>query len=181
MSEVDLFGDAVVSKPRVLRAQSCGRGTINTGNEKNANFGMRQVIPKYRAARFGQAAIFKAEFCQIAYDTLCEGRTLAGVAARLDVGKMSVLRWRKEFPEFEDAIQRGLAVAEDLWAEEKWVDMHPTIYKLNMHQRFDWKDKTESNVNGQVGFTLVQNLGGAPALGCDDGGDFIEHDPGPAE
>lgn len=188
LSEVDLLGDAVAHKPGASRAQVKSREWARkTGDPRSARAGLKQLIPSYRAMRFGQLPLYRSEFCLIAYETLCEGRTLAGVAAQLGVSKISVLRWRKDHPEFEDAIGRGLAVAEDMWAETKWADMHPGVYKMQMGQRFDWREKTDSKVDGQLGFTLIQNLGGAPALGCDesalydDGDDFIEHDQGTAE
>lgn len=99
--------------------------------------------------------------CETALEVLKAGRSKAALAAALDVSKETIYAWEKDYPEFSDAIARGLAAAEMIWEENRRDDVHPHIWALTMKNRFKWTDKQETTLAGE-GFVLVQNLAGKP-------------------
>lgn len=99
--------------------------------------------------------------CDTALNVLRTGRSIAALAAELDVSKDTIYEWKKQHQEFSDAIARGLAAAEMVWEENRRDDVHPHIWALTMKNRFKWTDKHESTVKSN-GFVLIQNLGGKP-------------------
>ncbi len=148
----DLFGETVETiAPYKPKTDVRIRG-------KEASF----AIPKYDTKKFGEARLYAEWMCVVAYEVMTEGRTQAAVAARLDVTQQCISKWQDEHPEFKEAMERGKAVAEDLWAEERWKEMHPTVWKAQMANRFGWRDKNDSVTSGNIGFSLIQNLAGLP-------------------
>jgi len=116
---------------------------------------------KQEKRRRGRPTKYQAHMPELAYKALAEGGTLAHVAVALDVGKEAVLDWIKIYPEFSDAIKRGMERAEILWIDEKVTKMPPVCWVFSMKNVFNWRDKTETEVTG-AGFMLIQNLGGKP-------------------
>jgi hypothetical protein len=90
--------------------------------------------------------------CDVALEVLGAGGSRAALAAKLDVGKDSIYAWEKEYPEFSEAVLRGLAKSESLWESPDWCpDLHPRRWDLNMKNRFGWHDKTEKAITGPNG------------------------------
>ena len=90
--------------------------------------------------------------CQLAYEALAAGGSYAKVAVALGVCKETVFGWIKKYQEFSDAVKIGLAVAESQWEEPEFhPDMNPVRYRMNMQNRFGWRDKIDSEITGKDG------------------------------
>jgi transposase len=55
---------------------------------------------------------------QLAYDILCQGKSIVAVAAALDISKRTLYSWIEKFPEFAEAIEVG-RVKSQLWWQEQ--------------------------------------------------------------
>jgi len=113
---------------------------------------------------YGKPARYNADteedICKIAYDTLIEGKSLATVAFNLGISRQTLQDWRAGYERFAEAVERGLAGAESVWCEPDTMPaVHPTIWKSNMANRFDWRDKNDQAMTVQP-FTLVQDFDG---------------------
>lgn len=102
----------------------------------------------------GRPTKYQEDMPQRAYDVLAAGKSLAKVAATLDISLETLNVWRKDADKsaFSEAIKKGLAVAESVWDDEDFrTDMNPLRYKLNMAQRFGWREKTATEITGKDG------------------------------
>ena len=103
----------------------------------------------------GRPTKYRDDMPQRAYDVLAAGGSIAKVAATLDVAKAQVYEWMGVHPEFQDAIKRGLAVAESMWEDPGFhPDMNAMRYRLNMANRFGWGEKNTTEVTGEDGGPL---------------------------
>ncbi len=107
----------------------------------------------------GRPKLYRPGMCKTAIEVLSAGRSIAALAAELQVSKDTIYEWKKQYTEFSDAIARGLAAAEMVWEEKRRDDVHPHIWALTMKNRFKWTDRQEATVKSD-GFVLIQNLGG---------------------
>lgn len=58
---------------------------------------------------------YKPEYCEIASKVLAGGESLAAVCAELDICRATLYRWRDAFPDFANALNRGLQKAQRDW------------------------------------------------------------------
>ena len=82
---------------------------------------------------------YRPEFCEIAVNFLSQGYTLTALAAELDVTRETVDQWRKKYPEFGTAINKGYAKAQRFFEQ-----------RLILMAKGDTSDATEGvrdNVN----------------------------------
>ena len=92
--------------------------------------------------------IYKPEYCEKVIECLKTGMSLTAFAAEIDVCRDTVHRWRDDYPDFSDAVKKGLAFAQRVWEKklEGYVDASPkdmntTLLIFLMKSRFkDYKD-----------------------------------------
>lgn len=58
---------------------------------------------------------YKPEYCEIAVKVLASGESKAAVAAEIGTSKQTLYKWMSIFPDFKDAIECGLALAQRDW------------------------------------------------------------------
>jgi transposase-like protein len=93
----------------------------------------------------GRRSTYSAEMCDLAYEMLCLGASKIHVAAKLGVNRDTLYAWCKKYPEFEDAIDRGLVCAEVYWTElgQEAIlgkrKLNFRLYRVLMRNRFGWK------------------------------------------
>lgn len=88
---------------------------------------------------------------------MAEGGSIEEFAGILSVSKQTIYNWTEMFPEFMDAKEIGEMKSRKWWTEqmrkgiwsESWSEtggsrsMNASIVRLNMANRFGWKDKVE--------------------------------------
>lgn len=90
-----------------------------------------------------------------------EGESIAEVCMELGVSKDAFNKWREKYPEFNAAVKDGLARSEAWWIKlgrlggSGLVKIQPATWVFNMKNRFDWRDKTETEHKGEVSSKLV--------------------------
>ena len=86
------------------------------------------------------------------------GESNLEVAVELGMCKDTFYELKKEYPEFSDAVKKGLVRSEAWWSKlgrfgaAGKADIQPTTWIFNMKNRFNWRDKTEATV--EVAHTL---------------------------
>jgi len=63
----------------------------------------------------GRPTLYKAEFCQVVVDDAALGHTLGATAARIGVGRSTILDWVRAHPEFAEAIDLAKGVRQRLY------------------------------------------------------------------
>ena len=102
------------------------------------------------AKKMGRPSGYRDEFCEIIEDMGREGKSVAQMAARLDVSKETVYQWVKAHPEFSDAFTRARTFSQAWW-EAKGQDaigdrnFNANLYKLSLAARFrdDYTERKE--------------------------------------
>lgn len=108
----------------------------------------------------GRPTDYREEFCDKVVELGREGKTIAEMAAALDVNRATVKDWTTKYPAFSSAVKLGLELAQAWW-EKKGRDAtfgaHPgfnaTSYIFQMKNRFkeDWRDRVDHEVAGPNG------------------------------
>lgn len=93
-----------------------------------------------------------------------EGKTVAEMAAEIGITRETFNQWRKDKPEFSDAVKIGLDMAQGWWeglgrkGAAGMSEINPTVFIFNMKNRFreDWRDKHDHEYSGTVNVTAVE-------------------------
>lgn len=81
-----------------------------------------------------------------------EGASDVEVRAELGLSNDLFYRWLDEEPEFSETIKSGRDISEAWWARVGRLgavgaqEINPTTWIFNMKNRFNWRDRTESEV-----------------------------------
>lgn len=110
----------------------------------------------------GRPSKYDPAFCETAEQVLSEGYSEAVLAGELGVCIDTVTEWKKVHPDFSASIKVGRAKGARVWedrlktlAERNEGNATGIIFGLKNRQPDAWKDKTETEVNGQ----MVLNVG----------------------
>ncbi len=113
----------------------------------------------------GRPTKYKPEMCQQAIALMSEGISITGVAAELGICKDTIHAWKKQHPEFGDALKRGSELSQAWWEKVgingtlgKIKGFQPSTWSFNMRNRFsgDWVERTEHKIEGHT--NLVDRL-----------------------
>ena len=115
-----------------------------------------------RPAR-GGVCRYDPAHCDTALETLAEGHSLAGLAGKIGVDRRTITNWRNQYPEFDDACERGQMMAV-YWWERQARNLAMTgegnaatvIFGLKNRAPEDWRDKQEVEHSGGVSVTRVE-------------------------
>ena len=108
----------------------------------------------------GRPTDYRAEMCERVIEAGKLGKSVAWMAAELEVSKDSLYEWAKVHPEFSDAFTRARLESQRWW-EDMGQDnmiarpgetMNAAIWSRSMAARFpdDWRDKQEIEHKGGV-------------------------------
>lgn len=69
-------------------------------------------------------------------------------------------RWLKEEPKFSETIKAGQELSEVWWQKKGRINLEnkefsPTLWYMNMKNRFGWRDKQELEHSGEVKSTVT--------------------------
>jgi|SRR5579859_3684784 len=97
----------------------------------------------------GRPSEYDPKYDEIAFNLLCEGASIAEVGWHLRKSQQCLSEWREKYPTFGEAIKKGVEIAQGWWEKEGRTslrddDFNPTLWYMNMKNRFGWKDKQET-------------------------------------
>lgn len=106
----------------------------------------------------GAPSKYEPIFCEIAIELGRAGKSVTHIAAEIGVAKQTVYNWMQEHPEFLDAVTRAITFAEAVWMDKgedylvtgQGVTFNAQNYKLQMQNRFDWREKKDQTVDARV-------------------------------
>lgn len=108
---------------------------------------------------------YNPEFCDQVIAWGEQGKSLAWMAAHLDVSKQTVHNWMDAHPEFLDAITRAKAKAQAWWEDAGQAGMvgnglNAGVWSKSMAARFpeDWRDNKGVEVTGSGGGPVVTRI-----------------------
>jgi len=116
-------------------------------------------------AKMGRPTDYKPEYCETVIELMSEGASKAEVCLELNCDFQSFLNWQKKYPEFFEAVKRGLHLSKGMWekmgrkaAFGKVENFNATAWIFNMKNRFGkmddfsekWSDKQEVEHSGEV-------------------------------
>lgn len=111
-------------------------------------------------------------FCDVAEATLAQGYSEAVLAGELGVCIDTITEWKKVHPEFSASVKVGRAKGARVWedrlkalAEKNEGNATGIIFGLKNRLPDAWKDKTETELSGEVGVRKIELVGVRP----DDG------------
>lgn len=116
-------------------------------------------------AKVGRPTKYDPAFCDRVIELGAEGKTLAAMADDLDIDRSTLNDWCENNAEFSRAVARGLDKAQAWWENKgqsatfgAFPGFNATSYIFQMKNRFkeDWRDKVESEVNGNLTVQIIR-------------------------
>ena len=117
----------------------------------------------------GRPTSYDPSFCDRAIDLLKVGASIEELSLEFDVDYSTVYQWMEDNPEFSQAVKKGREFSKAWWMRRGRIDLEndkfsPTLWYMNMKNRFGWADKKE--VQNTV---TVTHEDGLKALESDNG------------
>jgi hypothetical protein len=106
---------------------------------------------------------YKEEYCDVVKEVMGKGFSKEAVAGHIGISKDTLYNWVKKYKEFSDAIKKGVEASRVFW-EELGIEMvtagqgNSTAWIFNMKNRFNWRDKKETQLTGKDGEDLTLNI-----------------------
>ena len=105
---------------------------------------------KVKAANpVGRPTKYKPEYCALVIEEMKQGASIEELPLVLDVVCSTIYQWQEQFPEFSEAIKRGVSFSQAWWMKKGRTNLEnkefsATLFYMNMKNRFGWRDKTET-------------------------------------
>ena len=111
----------------------------------------------------GNPSKYNPEFCERVIPMLKEGWSIEEIGLELDVGYSTIYRWMDEHEDFREAIKKGREFSKAWWLRHGRTqlqnkDFSPTLWYMNMKNRFGWVDKPAEQVNATDTLTKIRDL-----------------------
>jgi hypothetical protein len=112
----------------------------------------------------GRPTMYRPEYCQKLIDHMASGKSYETFGYKVGVNRSTVYKWEKKHPEFVDAKKAAFDASLDFWENAGIQGMfmggkdnpfNSTVWVFNMKNRFNWRDKVESEVKEQKEITVV--------------------------
>lgn len=102
----------------------------------------------------GRPTLFKEEYCERAIDLLKEGASIEELSLEFNVQYSTIYLWMENNPIFMEAVKKGREFSKAWWmkkgrTELENVQFSPTLWYMNMKNRFGWADKKELIQNSE--------------------------------
>lgn len=99
-----------------------------------------------------QETKYRPEFCQIAAKVLADGESVAAVCDELDIVRDTYYTWKKVYPEFNKATEKGLNAAQRKWEKMGNHGIHdpknfsaaPWIFTMKNRFRKDYGEQDKA-------------------------------------
>jgi len=143
-------------------------------------------------AKMGRPTLYKPEFCEQVIALGKQGKSITQMAAKLEVDKASLLKWKNEKDDFSTALRVALTYSQDWWEDKAQTGLidrnfNAALWKHCVTSRFreDYAEKREEGPS----ITIVTNSAvdvrqldadsrDALRMALMSAGKTIEHDPG---
>ena len=143
-------------------------------------------------AKMGRPSVYKPEFCEQVIALGKQGKSITQMAAKLEVDKASLLKWKDEKDDFSTALRVALTYSQDWWEDKAQTGLidrnfNAALWKHCVTSRFreDYAEKREEGPQ----ITIVTNSAvdvrqldadsrDALRMALMSAGKTIEHDPG---
>lgn len=118
----------------------------------------------------GRKTLYREEYCNLVQPHFAEGKSVYEVANAIGVPLSTMQDWRVKFPEFSDAIKKGLRVSRGWWEAKARENLdnpkfQAALWFMNMKNRFQainddtgefrWADKHEVAGDGGGPLSIV--------------------------
>lgn len=130
--------------------------------------------------RLGAESKYKEKYCEMLIEHMAQGLSYESFAGTIGVNRDTLYEWQKKFPEFDEAKKHGrdksLLFWESLGIKNiinrsegvpgggiNATSLNATVYRLNMINRFQWKDKADVEANINVDVSLSDKISKARA------------------
>lgn len=109
--------------------------------------------PKPEKPKVGRPNDYHPDYPKMLLDHMSQGYSFETFAAIIDVVPSTIYLWVEKYPEFSDAKRIGHIKAKLKWEtignngiyNMEGISINPTVYRMNMINRFKWKDKAEDD------------------------------------
>lgn len=96
----------------------------------------------------GRPTKYTEDIPDLVVDLMRDGASIEEVCYELGIAKQTFYNWCEAHPELLDAKKVGTDFAEGWWMKQGRVnlqnkDFSPTLFYMNMKNRFKWSDKQE--------------------------------------
>ncbi len=111
----------------------------------------------------GRPTIYKPEYCEKVIELLKEGASIEEIGLELNCGYKTVYEWMERHPDFAQAIKTGRDYSKGWWYKQGRIalrekEFSPTLWYMNMKNRFGWTDKQEVHQETNVNVKEVQDI-----------------------
>jgi hypothetical protein len=107
--------------------------------------------------------LYLQEYCETAIALGKDGKSIARLAAELDVSRECIYEWARVHPEFSDALTRMRNLSQAWWEDAGQNAMftpgfNASVWAKSISCRFpdDWRDSTKTEHSGGVAFTAIE-------------------------
>jgi hypothetical protein len=143
-------------------------------------------------AKMGRPSVYRPEFCEQVIALGKQGKSITQIAAKLDVDKATVLKWKEEKEDFSTAMRAALTYSQEWWEDKAQTGLidrnfNAALWKHCVTSRFreDYSEKREEGPS----ITIVTNSAvdvrqldadsrDALRMALLSAGKTIEHEPG---
>lgn len=118
--------------------------------------------------KVGRPTKYKSSMCKTVIELMSEGASKTEVCAELNICFDTLARWQNPkcddfILEFSDAIKHGQRLSEAWWQRQGRKNLEnkefsPTLWYMNMKNRFGWRDKQDITSDGEKMNGLVVYL-----------------------
>ena len=94
----------------------------------------------------GRPSKYDPAYCEQAIEHLSEGYSITTLAAKLGIGISTLYDWRKQFPEFAEALKQGEEQCKHWWedqAREAAKSGNAAVIIFGLKNRCGWRDKID--------------------------------------
>jgi DNA-binding XRE family transcriptional regulator len=111
----------------------------------------------------GRPSSYKQEYAELAKNYCLLGATDADLAEFLGTTRQTMDKWKKDYPEFAEAVTDGKERADSLVARSLYNkavggDTTACIFWLKNRQKHAWRDRHEIDHSGKVAVDPIQVL-----------------------
>lgn len=104
--------------------------------------------------------LYDPKYCDEIVAFMQQGYSIGAFAGKILVNRMTLYRWRKDHPDFDEACTIGMAartckLEEDLLATENSAVVKSRSYALKNADPIEWRDKREVEHSGKIQSEVV--------------------------